>query len=423
MAAHSPTDIVTIQPVQPDQPQTAWPSWLREIAARVNEIGSRTTELAAGGATGPAGPPGPTGPAGPAGATGPAGSANITGAVAGQLTIAGSATSITSSVPTSTFLTPTAADAAYVNVSGDTMTGALGINTTPTGADLVVNGGAFFSTGAGAGDAVIEIGQARSASGNAYIDLHAASGTDYELRILRSSGVNGAVSIINSGTGTFTFYNASGVVSAQQITGTNNGSYGAVRMVGPTAGTGYGSFFFNDGSSTHLLLTANNDPNGVLNSLRPLQCVESTGDLALGHSVMIGAPSGGQKGNGTLNAQGVYANNVLLTSDATVKREIEPPPPCLPLVAAVEPKSFRWAVPDPVPLRSIDNEPMTPAELGPPGFYTQENLGFLAQDLAGSAVHRATADGTESVDLGGLVAVLWQAVRELSARVEAMEAR
>jgi hypothetical protein len=47
MAAHSPTDVTIIRPVLPDQPQAAWAPWLRDIAARVNEIGSNTTQLAA----------------------------------------------------------------------------------------------------------------------------------------------------------------------------------------------------------------------------------------------------------------------------------------------------------------------------------------------------------------------------------------
>jgi hypothetical protein len=98
MAAHSPTDITIIQPVLPDQPQQAWAPWLRDIAARVNEIGSKTTELAAAPpGSGPAGPPGPTGPAGPTGATGPAGSANMSGMVAGQIPVAATATSVTAS--------------------------------------------------------------------------------------------------------------------------------------------------------------------------------------------------------------------------------------------------------------------------------------------------------------------------------------
>jgi hypothetical protein len=56
------------------------------------------------------------------------------------------------------------------------------------------------------------------------------------------------------------------------------------------------------------------------------------------------------------------------------------------------------------------------ADLIPSGFLEQTNRGFLAQDVA-----KVLGGDSETVDLGGLVAVLWQAVRELSARVESME--
>ena len=98
--------------------------------------------------SGPAGPPGVPGPAGPTGATGAAGAANITGAVAGQLTVAGSATSITSSIPQSTFLTPAAAASAYLPLTGGTLSGALNVNSTVTAVSSV---GAVTLSGGGAG--------------------------------------------------------------------------------------------------------------------------------------------------------------------------------------------------------------------------------------------------------------------------------
>jgi hypothetical protein len=55
------------------------------------------------GATGGVGPQGPAGPTGTTGATGATGAANMTGMVAGQIPIAASANTVTSSIPTSTF--------------------------------------------------------------------------------------------------------------------------------------------------------------------------------------------------------------------------------------------------------------------------------------------------------------------------------
>jgi hypothetical protein len=65
--------------------------------------------------------------------------------------------------------------------------------------------GPLISTGLGAStdDCNIELGGLRTNSGNAYIDLHSAAGTDYEARLARWTGINGGLSLINTGTGNF----------------------------------------------------------------------------------------------------------------------------------------------------------------------------------------------------------------------------
>lgn len=69
--------------------------------------------------------------------------------------------------------------------------------------DLTI--GSTLSTGVGVstGDAAFELGGSRTGNGAAYIDIHSATGTDYETRIIRASGANGALQIIQSGTGEF----------------------------------------------------------------------------------------------------------------------------------------------------------------------------------------------------------------------------
>jgi hypothetical protein len=140
--------------------------------------------------------------------------------------------------------------------------------------------------------------------------------------------------------------------------------------------------------------------------------------MTAGAGVIVGAPTGGLLGTGKLNAVEVRANNVVLTSDVELKTDIENLPKCLPLVAAIEPKSFRWKkLPEPAPVEGPDGEMMVQPS-GPSDFAEKLNRGFLAQEV--SAVLGGSA---ESVDLGGLVAVLWQAVREMTARIAALEAR
>jgi hypothetical protein len=123
-----------------------------------------------------------------------------------------------------------------------------------------------------------------------------------------------------------------------------------------------------------------------------------------GVGVVVGAPTGGNLGTGKINAVEVRANNVVLTSDENLKTDIEPLPPALPLLAAIEPKTFRW-------------KPLEDEESQPPDFTEQFNRGFLAQDVA-----KALGGDGSTVDLGGLVAILWQAVRELRAEVAALSA-
>jgi hypothetical protein len=132
----------------------------------------------------------------------------------------------------------------------------------------------------------------------------------------------------------------------------------------------------------------------------------------IGGGLVVGAPTGGDKGVGTINAVTVSANNVVLTSDARLKRDIGPVADgCLAMVAAVEPKTFRF--------RPRAEEP------GPPGFYERRNWGFLAQDVRAvlpDAVEE-DAEGNLSYSPSDLLSVLWSAVRELSAKVAELEAR
>ena len=85
----------------------------------------------------------------------------------------------------------------------------VGIGTTSPAQKLDVNGNAYFgpgiSTGTGltTGDALFELGGLRTGSGPAYIDIHSTASSDYETRILRAAGANGAFQIFNTGTGEF----------------------------------------------------------------------------------------------------------------------------------------------------------------------------------------------------------------------------
>ncbi len=137
-------------------------------------------------------------------------------------------------------------------------------------------------------------------------------------------------------------------------------------------------------------------------------------EVTILNGIMVGNPTGGLKGNGTINAVSVSANNTVLTSDARLKRDIEELPPCLALVEAIAPKSYRW-------------KPLADPQGGPEDFPDRVRWGFVAQEVetAANKTHTPFAgiegDKELGLDVGALIAVLWQSVRELSDKVEALE--
>jgi hypothetical protein len=134
----------------------------------------------------------------------------MSGMVAGQIPIAATPTSVTSSIPQSTFLTPAAAASIYAPINNPSFTG------TVTTASALNTGAAV-----GASPAGIEIGNSRTADGIAYLDMHAtAGGSDYDLRLIRNTGANGAAQLINTGTGPFQITNPAGIQI--QATSTND---------------------------------------------------------------------------------------------------------------------------------------------------------------------------------------------------------
>jgi hypothetical protein len=71
-------------------------------------------------------------------------------------------------------------------------------------------------TGVTTGSCIIEVGGLRSGDGISAVDFHATTGTDYEARISRAAGVNGAMSIANTGTGGLSLnQTGNGIISLQ----------------------------------------------------------------------------------------------------------------------------------------------------------------------------------------------------------------
>ena len=84
-------------------------------------------------------------------------------------------------------------------------TSALATGSVLTFDGTTLNTGGVINTGNGVstGPAAIEVGTARTGSGPAYIDLHAVASTDYEARLVRFSGADGSLQLLNTGIGDF----------------------------------------------------------------------------------------------------------------------------------------------------------------------------------------------------------------------------
>jgi hypothetical protein len=129
------------------------------------------------------------------------------------------------------------------------------------------------------------------------------------------------------------------------------------------------------------------------------------------------------------NWLGVATWNILNESDAQVKRDIAPVPEgCLDLVNALQPSTFKWILPS----NAQDDHGKLMADDHP---MRGTHWGFIWQDVVKVMHDRERTSGREFAgafrDEGGvgmlayneLYSVLWQAVRELSEKVEKLEER
>lgn len=128
----------------------------------------------------------------------------------------------------------------------------VGIGTSSPSVKLDVNGSANFGatittgTGVSTGDAHLELGGNRTGSGPAYIDLHAAAGTDFEARVIRGPGANGNMEIANAGTGVLTV--STNGTEKMRIDSSGNVMVGTTSATGlfSVAGVSYGSMIATD---------------------------------------------------------------------------------------------------------------------------------------------------------------------------------
>ena len=155
-------------------------------------------------------------------------------------------------------------------------------------------------------------GEISSSTGSLHAPGHLYLGGQY--LCLNGSGGGGPhyygdgtnlIARLGSGNGAFYMQDTGGTSrswldSAGTLVTTGTGNSGQLRMSPFTSGTQYGSFWRNDGSSTYLLLTNNNDAFGTWNGLRPFTVNNSNGNVSMSNGLWV---------NNSNSSQGVWVQN------------------------------------------------------------------------------------------------------------------
>jgi Chaperone of endosialidase len=230
---------------------------------------------------------------------------------------------------------------------------------------------------------------------------------------LAGGGTSGNVTLAMSGSysGNFT---ASGTVQAQYLNSTGDGNIAG---------------FLNTGN---LGVYNNAQVNGSINCNGNVTgaYVHSNGDLLVDGTLRINYLFGAAPGSGVAFTShlfpqvdggvycglaawawaGVESYAYITKSDPALKRDIEPVPPgCLGLVNAITPKTYKLNL-------EADHD--------------KTHWGFIAPEIGEAMQHaglefggvRTDGDAPSSLAYNELIAVLWGAVQELTARVKALEA-
>lgn len=267
-----------------------------------------------------------------------------------------------------------------------------------TAADGAMTIGSAFVIGQGVstGGCGIEVGGGRTGDGVAYVDFHGTAASDFDFRILRNAGVNGAASLSNTGSGSLTFSTAG--ANSLVLNGNTATFSGDVTLPGTVHLNG--ALMQADASYFHSILGAG-QPTGFLwqapstAALMGLDASATTGALTVYSSAATNAV---KPGGGTWAAP----------SARELKTDIAPYDDGLEAVLALSPVRYRYS---------------GAGGLAPDGGV---HVGLIAEDCAHmSDLHGSATlpDGEAYATLNHtpLTFALINAVKELAARLTALE--
>jgi hypothetical protein len=284
-------------------------------------------------------------------------------------------------------------------------------------------------------DCSVSVGEGRAASGNAYVDLVGdTTYTDYGCRIIRNGGANGNSEILHRGTGNLTLSAPDGGVLNMSLGGNvfslsplnglqvvdENNNVGGFITTSKQAGSANKLRIFGSRGSGGIVLRTDN-----AGTIADRIDVVDAGDL---QPVTDNANTCGASGK---RWSAIWAaNGTIQTSDERTKKDIADSSLGLAFVKALRPVSYKWVEGSKEVTGQVDGQ--APTTVSVPGQRT--HFGLIAQEVKAAI--------PEGVDFGGwvltdkndptsqqalrydqFIAPLIQAVKELSAKVESLEAK
>jgi len=335
-----------------------------------------------------------------------------TAAAAGTFTTLSGTTSVTTPIVKSASSLTLQTNGTTTAVTVDTSQN-VGIGTTSPAVKLDVFGNANFgsivSTGTGVSTGVtgVEIGGSRTGSGDAYIDIHSTASTDYETRIIRSSGINGNLQLLNTGTGDFQLQTAGAGALTFFTTATERmriGSDGVIYM-GCTA-------------------LASDRPNAAGGTVKQVNGnTKVRVDTDSNPAFQFYSPTGGTSPVGSI-AVNSSTTSYNITSDYRLKKDVEPMTGALAKIALLKPVIYKWKSTGEASQGFIAHELQ---EVAPDCVTGEKDAVATYIDEDGNEATRPVYQG---IDTSFLIATLTAAIQEqqalitsLTNRIAALEAK
>jgi len=325
-----------------------------------------------------------------------------------------------------------------LSVTNATATGSLSVtNAASIGSLSVTNAAADITVGSAATttqDCAVSIGAGRTGSGNAHVDLIGdTTYSDYGCRLIRGGGANGNSELLHRGTGNITLSAPDGgllnmslggnvfslsAVNGLQIVDENN-NVGGFITTSKQAGTANKLRIFGSRGSGGVVIRTDN--SGTI--------ADRIDIIDPGHLQPVTDNANTCGASGKRWSAVWAANGTIQTSDERSKKDIADSSLGLAFVKALRPVSYKWVEGSKEVTGQVDGQ--EPTAVSVPGQRT--HFGLIAQEVKAALpagvdfggwvlTDKNDPSSQQALRYDQFIAPLIQAVKELSQKVEALEA-